>query len=193
MREYQCTLIRHGKTAGNRERRYMGGRTDEPLLPEERQFLQKKKAPEVTHVFVSPMTRCVETAEILFPRHELILVPEFREMDFGVAEYRNHEEMNGLGWYQRFIDTNGESGFPEGETLQEFSRRVISGGGRLGDLTGDIALVVHGGTIMALMDDWSDPHEDFYHWMTENGAGWTGSIRGNGKEGFRLRSIVPWA
>ena len=114
-------------------------------------------------------------------------------MDFGVAEYRNHEEMNGLDWYQRFIDTNGESGFPEGETLQEFSRRVISGGGRLGDLTGDIALVVHGGTIMALMDDWSDPHEDFYHWMTENGAGWTGSIRGNGKEGFRLRSIVPWA
>ena len=52
MREFQCTLIRHGKTAGNRERRYMGGRTDEPLLPEERQFLQKKKAPEVTHVFV---------------------------------------------------------------------------------------------------------------------------------------------
>ena len=72
MREFQCTLIRHGKTAGNRERRYMGGRTDEPLLPEERQFLQKKKAPEVTRVFVSPMKRCVETAEILFPRHELI-------------------------------------------------------------------------------------------------------------------------
>ena len=155
----------------------MGGRTDEPLLPEERQFLQKKKAPEVTRVFVSPMKRCVETAEILFPRHELILVPEFREMDFGVAEYRNHEEMNGLDWYQRFIDTNGKSGFPEGETLQEFSRRVISGASRLSGLDGDIALVVHGGTIMALMD----------------GAGWTGSIRGDGKTGYRLRSIVPWA
>ena len=192
MREFQCTLIRHGKTAGNRERRYMGGRTEESLLPEERRFLQQRKAPSVTSVFVSPMKRCVETAQILFPHRELILIPEFREMDFGVAEYRNHEEMNGLDWYQRFIDTNGESGFPQGETLQEFSRRVCFGAKRLGVLEGDIALVVHGGTIMSLLDEWSDPHEDFYHWMTENGAGWTGRIQGDGKTGFRLRSITPW-
>lgn len=170
----------------------MGGRTDESLLPEERRFLQQRKAPSVTSVFVSPMKRCVETAQILFPHRELILIPEFREMDFGVAEYRNHEEMNGLDWYQRFIDTNGESGFPQGETLQEFSRRVCFGAKRLGVLEGDIALVVHGGTIMSLLDEWSDPHEDFYHWMTENGAGWTGRIRGDGKTGFRLRSITPW-
>ena len=100
--------------------------------------------------------------------------------------------MNGLDWYQRFIDTNGESGFPQGETLQEFSRRVCFGAKRLGVLEGDIALVVHGGTIMSLLDEWSDPHEDFYHWMTENGAGWTGRIQGDGKTGFRLRSITPW-
>lgn len=192
MNTVRCTLIRHGKTAGNRERRYMGGRTDEGLLPEEKRLLSEKTPPDVAQVFVSPMIRCIETAQILFPKHELIVIPEFREMDFGVAEYRNHEEMNGIDWYQRFIDTNGESGFPEGETLAEFSRRTLTGVPRLGTPKEDIALVIHGGTIMALMDAWSEPHEDFYHWMTGNGAGWTGRIRGDGETGFRLHDVVPW-
>ena len=95
-------------------------------------------------------------------------------MDFGVAEYRNHEEMNGLDWYQRFIDTNGESGFPQGETLQEFSRRVCFGAKRLGVLEGDIALVVHGGTIMSILSVICGG--DFYDYQTENGGCVTFSV-----------------
>ena len=60
-------LIRHGQTQGNRERRYIGCRTDEPLCPEGIAQLQNRHYPPVSRVFVSPMRRCVETANLLYP------------------------------------------------------------------------------------------------------------------------------
>ena len=46
-------LIRHGRTAGNLERRYIGS-TDEPLCPEGRQEISGLRAPEADRVFASP-------------------------------------------------------------------------------------------------------------------------------------------
>ena len=63
-------LIRHGKTKGNLEGRYIGT-TDEPLCEEGKQSLMQmadaKKYPAVEALFVSPMLRCRESAKILFP------------------------------------------------------------------------------------------------------------------------------
>ena len=61
-------LIRHSMTEGNKEKRYIGT-TDESLCPEGIQLLEKKKGmyPEVTYVYVSPMKRCMQTAEIIYP------------------------------------------------------------------------------------------------------------------------------
>ena len=60
-------LIRHGMTEGNKERRYVGCRTDEPLCAEGTARLEKQAYPEADRVFVSPMKRCLETATILYP------------------------------------------------------------------------------------------------------------------------------
>ena len=35
-----------------------------------------------------------------------------------------------------------------------------------------VALIVHGGTIMAILDKYSSPHEDFYNWQVKNGQGY---------------------
>ena len=59
-------LIRHGQTQGNREHRYIGCRTDEPLCPEGIAQLQNRHYPPVSRVFVSPMRRCVETENLLY-------------------------------------------------------------------------------------------------------------------------------
>ena len=69
----QLLLIRHSITAGNLEHRYIGCRTDEPLCEAGIALAQQKSvefrrsflAPEL--VLVSPMQRCRQTAEILFP------------------------------------------------------------------------------------------------------------------------------
>lgn len=65
----QLYLIRHSMTAGNLKKRYIG-RTDEPLCPEGiallESYIQRNVYPEVERIYVSPMKRCVETAELIF-------------------------------------------------------------------------------------------------------------------------------
>lgn len=174
-------LIRHGETKGNREHRYVGA-SDEGLLPEGMQALKEKKMPRVARVYASPLRRCRETARVLFPKQEPVLIGDLRECDFGKFEYKNYAELNGDPDYQRFIDTMGESGFPGGESMKGFQERCVrgfyealrqernrSGAGAEGD---DIALVVHGGTIMAILDRFSKPHRDYYEWQVKNGGGY---------------------
>ena len=125
MTTFHCTMIRHGKTPGNRKNLYVG-RTDESLLPEEIVRLQTEPVPEAGRILVSPMKRCRETAEALYPGREKEIVPEFREMDFGIAEYRSYEEMKSFDWYRKFFDDD-KAGFPEGESKEDFTRRVLEG------------------------------------------------------------------
>ena len=75
-------LIRHGQTQGNREHRYIGCRTDEPLCPEGIAALQGKSYPPAAKVYVSPLRRCLETAALLYPDVPTEVVEDFRECDF---------------------------------------------------------------------------------------------------------------
>ncbi len=198
-------MIRHGATKGNRERRYVGS-TDEGLLPEEKHKLvrmrrqggdaEQSKMPEIQKVYVSPMRRCRETAELIYPGVPQEIVEDFKECRFGEFEYRNYKELNGNPHYQRFIDTMGECGFPGGETRSEFQKRCVYGmekvlsstmrlqkskrfreNGVVPEDEGSIALVVHGGTIMALLDAYSNPHRDYYEWQIGTGKGFCANAK----------------
>ena len=74
-------LIRHGMTAGNREKRYIG-MTDEKLCPIGREALNQEKKrglyPAADLLFSSPLVRCLETAAILYPGQEPLLIEAFR-------------------------------------------------------------------------------------------------------------------
>ena len=51
-------------------------------------------------------------------------------------------------------------------------------------------LVVHGGTIMAVLDRFSEPHRDYYDWQIRNGEGFQAEVReepGSGE--IRLKEI----
>ena len=66
----ELVFIRHGKTRGNLESRYIGT-TDEELCKEGidgiRDNLYKNIYPAADIVFTSPMKRCIQTAEIIYP------------------------------------------------------------------------------------------------------------------------------
>ena len=85
--ENQITLvmIRHGETQANQEHRYLG-KTDEPLSKNGMEVLLSYKKqniyPDVDYLFTSPMKRCIETAEILYPKLCPVVIPEWEEMDF---------------------------------------------------------------------------------------------------------------
>ena len=161
-------LLRHGETQANREHRYLG-RTDEPLCTSgiENLLLYKEqnRYPAVQYLFVSPMKRCLETAEILYPGLCPVVVSEWREMDFGRFEYQNYEDLKNDRQYQAWSDSGGELDFPEGESRKDFIFRCEQGLMRmcetLRQITADttekaasVGVIVHGGTIMALLSSY---------------------------------------
>ena len=167
-------LIRHGKTRGNLEKRYIGCRSDESLCPEGAAELEQRVYPSAGQVFASPMRRCLETAEVLYPGLPVQVVPDFRECDFGVFEYKNYTELNGREDYQAWIDSGGELPFPGGESRKEFSARSLSAFRSLPACSEneDCALIVHGGTIMAIMEAMAIPQGNYYDYQIKNGSGY---------------------
>ena len=103
--QIELYLIRHGMTLGNVEHRYIGRQTDEPLSEDGRQQLEKRKDQwaqvcrtwDMPYVFVSPMLRCRQTAEILFPQIPQIEIDPWREMDFGEFEGKNYAQLKNSG------------------------------------------------------------------------------------------------
>ncbi|MFR6580725.1 MAG: histidine phosphatase family protein [Ruminococcus sp.] len=170
-------LVRHGETQGNKLKRYIGKRTDEPLCPEAGNMLAQLAYPEVQAVYASPMIRCTQTAGILFPGKKLNIIDELAECDFGEFENKNYQELDGNEHYQSWIDSGGLLPFPGGESREEFKRRNVTGfqkavNGCLRNGISLAALVVHGGTIMNVMEEYADEDRSFYDWHVQNGKGY---------------------
>ncbi len=174
-------LIRHGLTKGNLEGRYIGCRTDEALCEQGIKQLETLRMPKVSRVFVSPMKRCIQSAEILFPGAEQIVVPDFRECDFGAFEGKNYSELNGDPAYQAWIDSGGELAFPGGENRKQFAQRCVCAFEKLGLLASDedCAVVAHGGTVMAIMEKYARPHGGYFDFQVKCGEGYIMEMNGN--------------
>lgn len=176
----EIVFIRHGLTLANKEHRYLG-KTDESLSPEGIEALRQEKAekiyPEIDYLFASPMKRCIETADILYPGKVPILVPQWKEMDFGLFEGKNYQELNGDKQYQAWIDSGGTLPFPQGESrpcfLQRCSQGMYESVDRYRELfTGGVKIgcVVHGGTIMALLSTFYGG--EYFDYQVKNGRGY---------------------
>lgn len=169
-------LIRHGETEGNKRKRYIGKKTDKPLCQEAGEMLEKLKYPMVQAVYASPMIRCTQTAGILFPEKKLNIIDELAECDFGEFENKNYLELDGNENYQAWIDSGGLLPFPGGESREEFKRRNVIGFQKavnscIRKEIKSAALVVHGGTIMNIMEEYADEKRPFYDWHVQNGRG----------------------
>ena len=164
----QILWIRHGQTQGNVERRYVAERigTD---LGFERKIKNAKAArhwiaPDL--VYVSPMIRCRETADLLFPEQKKVPWDGLQETDFGDFEYKNYEELKNDPVYQAWIDSNGQMLIPHGESGADFRARCCEAyekciaEAREKDLE-KIAIVCHGGTIMSVMERYGLPKNLF--------------------------------
>ena len=166
-------LIRHGLTQGNLEHRYIGCRTDEALCDEGITRLRMLRLPPVDRVLVSPMKRCIQSAEILYPAVRPETVRDFRECDFGDFEGKNYKELNGDPAYQAWIDSNGELPVPGGESRKQFAERCVRAFEKLDLFAGDAdcALVAHGGTLMAIMEVCAMPRGSYFEFQTGCGEG----------------------
>ena len=175
----EILLIRHGKTKGNLERRYVG-RTDEPLLESEEERLKeqaerlRQSRPHPGRICTSPMLRCRQTAAILFDG-EAESVTDLRETDFGCFEYHCYEELKDDPSYQAWIDSGGLADYPEGEPGEQFRRRTRDAFRNCVQKADEdgidcLAIVCHGGVIMSILSGICG-EDTFYNWQAANGDG----------------------
>ncbi|MEA5039959.1 MAG: histidine phosphatase family protein [Clostridiaceae bacterium] len=176
-------LIRHGMTAGNKAKRYIG-RTDEPLSSEGEALARESGCfPDVRRVFVTPLLRTQQTASILFPNAEQRIEPDLREMDFGKFENRSADEMSSDYAYRAWVDGSCLSPCPGGEGVAGFAERVraaFTEAVREKQSPARAIFVLHGGTIMAIMDGFSAEKRGYYDWFSQNCRGWRAALSWDG-------------
>ncbi|SHJ58846.1 histidine phosphatase family protein [Hespellia stercorisuis] len=187
--EIEVTWIRHGMTAANEQHRYLGW-TDEALSENGIRKL-RECAPSLqncgNYLVSSPMKRCRQTALLLFGREPDLLIPEWKEMNFGKFEGKNYMDLKGDPEYQRWIDSNGTIAFPEGEAREQFTNRCMAGLNRMmielerekivgsGVQKPKVAAVVHGGTMMAVLSSLSGG--EYFDFQVKNGCGYCSTLR----------------
>ena len=176
-------FIRHGETYGNTLKRYIGV-TDESIRAESVKVIQNKRYPRVDFIYMSPLKRCCETAAIIYPEQPLSKLDDLKECDFGDFENKNYQELADNDDYQKWIDSNATLPFPNGEDMKIFRKRCedIFIGIINQSLAKDfkqIAIVTHGGVIMAIMERFNQIKQEFYEWLPNNGEGYEVQIDKN--------------
>lgn len=189
----EMIFLRHGKTKGNLEGRYIGT-TDEDLCEIGKEQIENKDYHfPVECVFSSPLKRCIQTAKIIYPEILPIIIGDFRETDFGLFENKNYEELNGRKDYQEWIDSNGELPFPNGESKEDIKKRVKLGFSQMMKICEEekitrAACVIHGGIMMSLMDEYAVPKREYFEWQVKNGCGFTAEVE-KVEDDYRIRII----
>jgi len=180
MKTYKIHLIRHGMTEANRDGRYIG-RTDLPLSPEGLAALLALKEtyqyPSGVRYFTSPLTRCRQTLEVLYPGCQPETVEGLAECDFGDWEGKSLSELKGDERFLRWMEGTDRS-IPGGEDSEAFRQRVCAAfEGVINDLihSGDTEAVIctHGGVITLLMQLYSLPRLDPKDCLAAAGQGFT--------------------
>ena len=130
----QIYLVRHGATAHNLldPPRMQGRHIDEPLAElghsQAAQVAAALQSKPLVAVYASPLKRAMETAQAVAALHGLEAVPVegLAEADVGRWEDRAWVEIeqNDAEAYHAFRNDPVESGYPEGENLQQVDDRV---------------------------------------------------------------------
>lgn len=179
MKTFTIYLFRHGITKGNLNAQYIG-RTDYPLTMDSISRLRKIKAtehyPAVDAVFTSPLRRAVESAKIMFPQNEPIVINDFTEYSFGEFEERTAEELKDNSDFLEWLRGDMNARPPFGESNAEFMHRVCCAfekvvDGLIKTGTETSAIVCHAGVLMTILACYGLPEAPMAHWQMDAGYG----------------------
>lgn len=205
MKSYNIHLIRHGETLEAKKGAYIGT-TDVPLSQEGIDNLQRLddicKYPFAQALFTSPLKRCKQTCEILYPNLKPIVIDQLSECCFGEWENKTAEQLKGDADFDKWLAGDTSVKPPRGESSADFTRRIclifesiVAGLIKTG--TTECAIVTHGGVIMTLLSVYGLPQAKPFDWVMENGCGYSIRInpmlwqRDKVSEVYRQIPIIP--
>ena len=183
MKTYTVHLIRHAMTKENTEGKYIGQTDVEPTkegLAQIKNLMGENEGyPYADVVISSPLKRCTETAKLIYPEKEPVIMQDLIEYDFGDFEGMTADELKDLDTFKDWISgAHPEEPVPFGESQKEFNDRIckcfiriIEGIIKSG--TRSTAIITHGGVIMSLMTAFAIPEAPMHEWLTPNGCGYT--------------------
>lgn len=181
MKTYKIHLIRHGLTEANIRGQYVGNRTDLPLcdegVDELRALRDTVDYPDIQRLYTSPMLRCRQTANIIYPDTDYTVIDEFAEYDFGDFEGKTASELEKDESFALW--TSGKiSAPPGGESTDNFIRRLALGfravvEDMMREGVSNAGVIMHGGAIMMLLSSCAVPRRKSIEWQCENGKGYS--------------------
>lgn len=188
-------------TDANRKGIYIG-RTDFPLSDEGSAELASKSEtltyPKVHRVYSSPLCRCKETADILFPEIEMTEVEDLTEADLGEFEGKSAGELIDSEDYKKWIKS-GEAP-PDGESIQEITARVYKALHRIitdmmeSGITHS-AVITHAGIIKTMLMGFGIPKYDLAGYSIEYGEGFdviTDARMWLNEQAFEILGVCPY-
>ena len=182
MKNYKIHFIRHGLTQESIDGLYCGI-TDVSVCDQGKRQLEDMKQqyiyPDAEFVFSSPLKRCLETAEILYPGIKPLVFEDLTECNFGEFENQSAQKLHETQpLFDRWL--RGEPGVapPFGESNEDFAKRVCECfvkicDGILKSGSDNIVIITHGGVIATILSQFAIPEAPVSDWLTPCGCGYT--------------------
>lgn len=150
-------LIRHEKTKANEEKKYIGW-SDESIIVKGATF---EMPIQIEKIYGSDLRRCIETARLYFPNAHYHTYPQLRELNFGNFEMKTYEQLKGNPVYRSWIDSPETITPTNGESFNDFKKRVLGALHQIINVPGEYAFVTHGGVIRLLLSLFSPSKKSF--------------------------------
>ena len=129
MQEKTIYLIRHGESVHNQGDQ-LSGVTDVPLSARGRAQCQKLarffRSRPIDEIYVSPLSRAIESARLIFPGREFRVDESLIELDFGAYEGAPRS-LTGDAILRQWEEAPGEVVFPGGQSVKEHAQRAYQG------------------------------------------------------------------
>lgn len=171
----RIVLIRHGRTEGI-DRGLLYGATELPVtergLAELRERAQRGAYPEAADALVltSGMLRTEQTLRAIYGEIPHRVWRSLREIDCGAFEMRSFAELQADGAFAAWLAGTPQA---QGETFAQAQARILRGLRRMLRQERDVLAVVHGGTIITIMQTFfSAEGRTDTQWLPEPGCGY---------------------
>ena len=181
MQSYIIHFIRHGDISETLKGKYIGT-TDVPLSEEGKQKLLEYDSkfiyPGTQVVFTSPLKRCTQTANLIYPQQNPIVIEQLSECCFGEWENKTADDLKNDPDFEKWLAASTDVKPPRGESGADFTRRVCEifeqiVEGMMKTNHNEAVIVTHGGVIMTLLAVYGLPQAKPFDWIMDNGFGYS--------------------
>ena len=175
----RLTLIRHGLTEGNVRRWYYGA-LDLPLCEAGQAAVQEAAAGGLyppysgERILTSGMLRTEQTLRLIYGEVLHESWADLREVRFGIFEGKSYNELKGQPDYEAWLAGDWFRNVPPGgESFAQAETRILSALNRMQAQNADILAVVHGGTVLTIMQAlFPEEEKSGYDWQPRPGGGY---------------------